>query len=553
MSKTILLLLFLSVFSVKTYSQDHPQIGKFEETVNENGIIKKRTVINAERNEGYQYPQEYNQIPFILDANGTNLRWNTGDATAISNHCEVSRNGNRTINSWDLNNKRISLYGNANSTPAWEYFVSTQTSQNNIAISDTGGVIATGSYHSILLFNSSSNTPFFNYDLTTLPDTGIAGPVDITSNGNFLIACASRSDSSTIFGFNSGSTTPVWSFKVVPTVSTGLIQGIRISANDSVVIVNTYGEFLVFRTYTGQLLDRGLINPLSTSGTQSRQGISGDGSIIATINYRGYVRVFQWNGSSYVFQWEHQEAPGSFYNWMYAVDITDNGDFIAVGTLNFITASSYDGKVKVFSSGSSTPIWTFSGAGDEISNVSFSKSGNILSASSYGPISNSTEDLFIFKTFAGNVPLYALNTPGSLYWTSTSGDGRTVVAGGKAIHARTFGNGGTLYNIEVDTNDIPVGIVNNSGNTPESYTLYQNYPNPFNPSTQIRFDIAKASGVKLTIYNQLGQQVTLLVNGELQAGSYSYNFDASAYPSGVYFYKLETEDFTQTKKMLLIK
>lgn len=542
----------LLILSCTANSQDIP--GRYLETINENGVIKQRTVIKAEENKGTKHKQEISPIPFITDASGTNIRWNTSDPTAISYHCAVSNNGNYNVSSWDLNNKRVTLYGNTNSTPVWDYFVNPNTGQNNIAVSDTGGVIATGSYHNIYLLTNTSNTPFFNYDLTTLPDTGIAGPLDITSRGDFLIACASRSDSSTIFGFNSGSNVPVWSFKVVPTVSTGLIQGVRISGNDSVVIVNTYGEYMVFRTYTGQLLDRGLINPASpTSGTQSPQGISGDGSIIATINYRGYVRVYEWNGSSYAFQWQHQEPPGSFYNWMYAVDITYNGDFIAVGTLNFITASSYDGKVKVFHSTNSTPIWTFSGAGDEISNVSFSKSGNILSASSYGSIGNSTSDLYIFKTFSGNVPLYMLSTPGSLYWTHTSDDGTTVTSGGKAIHARSFGNGGNYYNILVDTNDVPVSITHNSGETPGSYKLHQNYPNPFNPSTEIKFDIPKSTNVVLTVYNGLGQEVGQLVKRELTAGSYSFNFNATGFPSGLYFYKLQTDGFTETKKMILIK
>jgi hypothetical protein len=83
--------------------------------------------------------------------------------------------------------------------------------------------------------------------------------------------------------------------------------------------------------------------------------------------------------------------------------------------------------------------------------------------------------------------------------------------------------------------------------------LKQNYPNPFNPLTNIRFDIPRSSNVNLIIYNALGREVTILVNEKLSTGSYEVDWNASGYPSGVYFYKLETDDFVKARKMVLIK
>jgi hypothetical protein len=83
--------------------------------------------------------------------------------------------------------------------------------------------------------------------------------------------------------------------------------------------------------------------------------------------------------------------------------------------------------------------------------------------------------------------------------------------------------------------------------------LNQNFPNPFNPTTKVRFDLPKSTHAKLIIYDILGREVTTLVNEKLNAGSYEVSWHASAYPSGVYFYKLETEEFTNTKKMVLLK
>lgn len=85
------------------------------------------------------------------------------------------------------------------------------------------------------------------------------------------------------------------------------------------------------------------------------------------------------------------------------------------------------------------------------------------------------------------------------------------------------------------------------------YELTQNYPNPFNPSTAIKFTIAEAGNVKLSVYNMLGQEVKTLINSFTEAGSHSVNFDASAFTSGVYLYKIESSNFVAVKKMTLIK
>jgi hypothetical protein len=88
---------------------------------------------------------------------------------------------------------------------------------------------------------------------------------------------------------------------------------------------------------------------------------------------------------------------------------------------------------------------------------------------------------------------------------------------------------------------------------PKAYALTQNYPNPFNPSTEISFDLPQASHVNLTIYNVLGQKVQTLVDEQREAGSYTVTWDASPYSSGVYFYRISADNFSNTKKMLMLK
>ncbi len=98
----------------------------------------------------------------------------------------------------------------------------------------------------------------------------------------------------------------------------------------------------------------------------------------------------------------------------------------------------------------------------------------------------------------------------------------------------------------VSADDIKSGI-------PEEYALYQNYPNPFNPSTKIEFAIPISSQVTIDVFNQLGEQVATILNSNLSAGYYKIEFDASNHPSGLYFYRILSGNFVDTKKMVLMK
>ncbi len=88
---------------------------------------------------------------------------------------------------------------------------------------------------------------------------------------------------------------------------------------------------------------------------------------------------------------------------------------------------------------------------------------------------------------------------------------------------------------------------------PVTYTLYQNYPNPFNPSTVIRYALPAAGMVTIDVFNALGEKVATLLNGEVEAGYNQVSFDATNLPSGLYFYRIQSGDFTSIKKMLLMK
>ena len=88
---------------------------------------------------------------------------------------------------------------------------------------------------------------------------------------------------------------------------------------------------------------------------------------------------------------------------------------------------------------------------------------------------------------------------------------------------------------------------------PTQYELSQNYPNPFNPSTTIRFSLPKQTQLKIILYNMLGEKVEMITEGMYEAGYYRILYNAQSLPSAVYIYRIESSEFVQTKKMVLLR
>jgi hypothetical protein len=99
----------------------------------------------------------------------------------------------------------------------------------------------------------------------------------------------------------------------------------------------------------------------------------------------------------------------------------------------------------------------------------------------------------------------------------------------------------------------PIGIQPNGSEIPKSFSLGQNYPNPFNPSTKINFEIPKTASVDLKVYDAAGRLVKTLYSGFLSAGKFSIDFNAASLSSGIYFYSLISDSFTESKKMIVTK
>jgi agmatine/peptidylarginine deiminase len=145
-------------------------------------------------------------------------------------------------------------------------------------------------------------------------------------------------------------------------------------------------------------------------------------------------------------------------------------------------------------------------------------------------------------TFRAYIPAQQLNTKVYYYISASSVSGRTVT---KPL---TAPQGNIQFLVTNVVSQEPT-----SANVPVKFTLYQNYPNPFNPVTNIKFDIPRNSYVKLKIYDISGREIAVLTDAYLTPASYKFTWDAANFSSGIYFFKLEANGFSQTKRMILIK
>lgn len=134
--------------------------------------------------------------------------------------------------------------------------------------------------------------------------------------------------------------------------------------------------------------------------------------------------------------------------------------------------------------------------------------------------------------------------------TSTSGYGTDYSACWQGNYSATSGMQG---NVAITRISSTVTGIHNITGQPNEFKLNQNFPNPFNPSTSISFELPSLSIVKLTIYDALGREVSTLINEKLPAGSYEKNWNAGSLTSGMYYYTLKAGDFSETKKMMLVK
>jgi Secretion system C-terminal sorting domain/Domain of unknown function (DUF5122) beta-propeller len=303
-------------------------------------------------------------------------------------------------------------------------------------------------------------------------------------------------------------------------------------------------------------------------------GAQGDGaySIIQTTDggyaLAGYTNSFgagMWDmyivklNSSGTLQWSRTVGGTNDDLAQSIIQTTDGGYAVAGYTMSFGAGNADMYIVKLDAGGTLQWSRTVGGTNDEFgySIIQTTGGGYAVAGFTYS-FGMGNDDMFIVKLDASGNTCSNMTSPSSI-----TGSGGTLGSPTTIIFPQTFsdstvssssGTGGTLTLICTS-----IGIQPISNEIPGSYELYQNYPNPFNPNTKIQFSVPLTKGgdrglsTQLKIYDILGREATTLVNEQLQPGTYEVEWDATSYPSGVYFYKLSSGNFVQTKKMLLVK
>lgn len=176
-------------------------------------------------------------------------------------------------------------------------------------------------------------------------------------------------------------------------------------------------------------------------------------------------------------------------------------------------------------------------------------------------VRNITVELECLETVVSNIfdsnPTYGDMAPGE---TSTTSGAYYVkltedCPANMEIHFRVAisSNGYVLWSDTFFVHIYPTGVTESQNNIPAEFALYQNYPNPFNPATTINYELTGSSNVKLSIYDITSREIKMLVNEKQIAGKHSVSFDASNLASGIYIYKLKTDSFEQSRKMILLR
>ena len=181
----------------------------------------------------------------------------------------------------------------------------------------------------------------------------------------------------------------------------------------------------------------------------------------------------------------------------------------------------------------------------------------------------SNTDMFYSVSCGANAPFYL-----NYSWFAVGANGRIFKStdNGANFYSVTSGVNTSLYEVECVSKDTIyvcgqngtilrsyngggnfTSVQNTNNQLPSEFSLEQNYPNPFNPSTKVNFSVPEQSHVKITVYDALGKSVKILVDEQMSEGNYSVSLDAQNLPGGVYFYRMEANEFTQTRKMVLVK
>jgi hypothetical protein len=249
---------------------------------------------------------------------------------------------------------------------------------------------------------------------------------------------------------------------------------------------------------------------------------------------------------------------GSSDDRAYSVQQAADGGYVVAGWTRSFGASLYETMYLVKTDGQGDTLWTrtYGGGREELAHsVQLTADGGYVLAGLTDSYGAGDEDFYLVK----------ITSEGDTLWTRTYGGyDRDEALSVQQTSDGGYVVGGITYSFGAGTPVVAYMYLVKTGpdisetepariTTPNEYILYPAFPNPFNPSAQIVFALPKASEVSLRVFNLLGQEVATLAVGLRPAGTHAVTFDGSGLPTGIYFYHLDSGDFIQTRKMVLLK
>ncbi|MCF8366694.1 MAG: carboxypeptidase regulatory-like domain-containing protein, partial [Bacteroidales bacterium] len=401
----------------------------------------QKSITNSETGVTVQFQQS--EKPSLLNeaysiggsSKDLQVNWQFTDGAAVGSKVLVSGESGYTYNSWWLNNERVSLYSNS-STAAWEYPITAEW-EYPIDMTPDGAYMVAG-YDSVVQVFSSSTQSLIWEKITTASIIG----TKISEDGTMVYVLENMPDGANkcnVTAYEVGNEEAIWLTAFPETGTAFAASGDRsrlalcqyTGANKLWVIDTENGDVIFDTFYKNQ-------NP---------PAFSYDGNVLLNGDYSGYAYVYEYDEGmgTYTEKWNFKVGGGGTSAWVCGMDVSADGSLVAFGTLVFLTGG-YDGEIYAFNTYSPEPLWVFEHAGDMVTSVSISDDGSLIAACGYGPLDHSKPDLYLFRKESGT-PIFNVTTNGSFNAVDISEDGTLCSVTGKAVHAREFGSGGLLYNI----------------------------------------------------------------------------------------------------------
>ena len=467
--------------------------------------------------------------------------WTTEDPAAIARHVDISGNGVNVIAGWWLNYERVENFLTQGSgVPLWSYSI-TPSFFMPVSASDDGNTIAaTGMQIPLSVWlDGAGPAPSWQY---TYPAGFIGKFCDVSDNGEYVVALC-QVDGGTdgkLIVFERSTTTPIW---IADFDGNTQINGVEISEDNNWILIGTYNYIYIY-DFSAQ----NLYCTLSNYG-QTMAAFSGNGEYLATGDFNGQLKLFRNIGGTYVFQWTNIMG-----GWVTAVDVSSDGSTVMGG--NFVYSPSYGGMVRGFDI-NGTLFWTYDQYGDYIDNVALCNDGSVGIATSWGALDYTYGDVFTAFTMNTGEVIFRLlddiDEPGSLHGCAISDDGAYACAGGKAVHARTFGNGGEVYSfllgiggpfdvdITMTPSTTPIIIPPEGGDFDFTVDITNNEADPVTFDAWIMAQLPSGGWygpiVNRTLTLGAGttatRDMTQSVPGVAPAGTYNYTGRVGGYPDNI--------------------